>query len=247
MAKLPHNPLEGSQPELVFDLSTDSTDELVSVTVVHKDRPEYLNCCLQSFTNKSINSNYELIVIDQDSGKKSQDFLDAIEQNGVKVIRNKKNTWLSPAYNQGARAASPKAKYFLFMHCDNFILAPNFLDIMIGNSISKNSGLVGVGMPSYELGGQKVQYISDYFFLTSRKCYETCGPFYENELRLIGFSFIYSQSAAMNGFNPIKITQNVVHHEAVSAFSVSEYECMIEEAQPVIVREYSKLLSSRKP
>jgi hypothetical protein len=36
----------------------------VSIIVVHRDRPEYLNICLQSIVVTSCNNNYEIIEID---------------------------------------------------------------------------------------------------------------------------------------------------------------------------------------
>ena len=43
---IPFNPLEGEKPEITFKLN-DTTDELVSIIIVHKDRPEFLNIALQ--------------------------------------------------------------------------------------------------------------------------------------------------------------------------------------------------------
>src|SRR3990167_4211660 len=85
---LPHNPLEGDRPEFTINLH-DGSDEQVSIIIVHKDRPEYLNICLQSITVTSFNNNYEIIVVDNGSGKESQDFLNDIESEAkVKVVRN---------------------------------------------------------------------------------------------------------------------------------------------------------------
>ena len=39
---IPFNPLEGEKPEITFKLN-DTTDELVSIIIVHKDTPEFLN------------------------------------------------------------------------------------------------------------------------------------------------------------------------------------------------------------
>ena len=48
MADVPHNPLENPErPEITFDLP-DGSNEQISIIIVHKDRPEYLNICLQS-------------------------------------------------------------------------------------------------------------------------------------------------------------------------------------------------------
>src|SRR5271154_2319073 len=112
----PHNALEGERPDIVFDLQQQTTDEQVSIIVVHKDRPEYLNICLQSIAVTSLNNNYEIIVVDNASGQDSQDFLNEIEGE-VKVIRNDKNEWWSKACNQGAKAADKNSKYLIFMHC----------------------------------------------------------------------------------------------------------------------------------
>jgi pimeloyl-ACP methyl ester carboxylesterase len=99
----PHNPLEGERPELNVKLN-EGTDEHVSIIIVHKDRPEYLNICLQSIAVTSFNNNYEIIVVDNNSGKDSQDFLNDIE-NEVKVIRNETNLYWSAACNKGVQAA----------------------------------------------------------------------------------------------------------------------------------------------
>lgn len=86
-----YNPLTGDRPELVIPLN-DSTNEVVSIIIVHKDRPALLNICLQSIAVTSFNNNYEIIVVDNGSGPESQAFLDEIEDE-VKVIRNEKNIY----------------------------------------------------------------------------------------------------------------------------------------------------------
>ena len=60
---IPHNPLTGQRPEINIPLH-DGSDEQISIVIVHKDRPEYLNLCLQSITVCSFNNNYEIIVVD---------------------------------------------------------------------------------------------------------------------------------------------------------------------------------------
>ena len=96
-----HSPLDGPAAQLTIPLH-DGTEEQVSIVVVHNDKPEYLNLCLQSIAVTSFNNNYELIVVDNNSGKESQAFLDEIEEDGVKVIRNDKNLFWSAAANKGA-------------------------------------------------------------------------------------------------------------------------------------------------
>ena len=70
MANAPHNPLESpsEKPSLVIDRLRDGTSEQVSIIVVHKDRPEYLNICMQSIHAMSNLNNYEVIVVDKPAG-----------------------------------------------------------------------------------------------------------------------------------------------------------------------------------
>ena len=45
---VPYSALEGERPEISINMLQDGSDEQVSIIVVHRDRPEYLNICLQS-------------------------------------------------------------------------------------------------------------------------------------------------------------------------------------------------------
>ncbi|MFX5705370.1 glycosyltransferase, partial [Acinetobacter baumannii] len=89
------------------------TDEQISIIVVHKDKPEFLNICLQSIAVMSFNNNIEIIVVDNGSGRESQDYLDAINDD-IKVIRLESNKGWSVAANKGAAAASKTSKYLIF-------------------------------------------------------------------------------------------------------------------------------------
>ena len=61
-----NNPVESAKSELTVSLKNYS-DEQISIIIVHKDRPEYLNLCLQSIAVTSVNSNVEIIVVDNNS------------------------------------------------------------------------------------------------------------------------------------------------------------------------------------
>ena len=126
----PHNPLEGGKkPELVIP-THDSVEDQISIVVVHKDRPEYLNICLQSIAVTSFNNNYEIIVVDNGSDEESQSFLEDIK-NEVKLVRLPKNEYWSSAANKGVKAADKNSKYIVFMHCDVVVLNPAWLDLLI--------------------------------------------------------------------------------------------------------------------
>src|SRR3989337_2533469 len=100
----PHNPLEGPRPELTVDLH-DGSEEQVSIIIVHRNTPDYLNICLQSVHILSNMNNYEVIVVDNNSDQETQEYLNELEQEGIKIVRNNKNLWWSGACNRGIRAA----------------------------------------------------------------------------------------------------------------------------------------------
>lgn len=230
---VPHNPLEGNKPELTINLH-DGSEEAVSIIVVHRDRLEYLNICLQSIAITSLNNNYEIIVVDNGSGQDTQDYLDEIE-NEVKVVRNKENLYWTKAANLGAKAANKDSKYLIFMHCDVAILNPAWLDLLINVSESQDSGLVGVELGSYLLQTQKVDFIQDWCFLTSRECYKDCGPF-EEDLPQVGMNFIYTIKAQHNGFKPQVLKNSIAHHYRIFSLDFSKYEEFTESCMSTLPR-----------
>jgi glycosyltransferase involved in cell wall biosynthesis len=233
----PHNPLEGDRPELVFNLH-EGSEENVSIVVVHKDRPEYLNICLQSIAVTSLNNNYEIIVIDNNSGQDTQDFLDDIEGE-VKVIRNKENLWWGAAANKGADVADKNSKYLVFMHCDVVILNPAWLDLLINVSESQDAGLVGVELQSYFMHNQKVDFVQEWLMLTTRDCWEEAGPFH-SKLPQIGPAFIYTIKAQNAGFKPQMMRNPIAHHYRIFSLDINDYERLTEQAMvtiPQVLRE----------
>lgn len=234
---VPHNPLEGNRPELTVNLH-DGSEEQISIIIVHKDRPEYLNILLQTIAVTSFNNNYEIVVVDNGSGKDSQDFLDDV-QNDVKVVRNGKNLFWSEACNRGVAAADKNSKYFVFMHCDIAITNPAWLDLLINVSESQNSGLVGVELGSYYLQNQKVDFVQEWLMLMTRDCFKAIGPWPE-KLPQIGHSFIMTIKAQSKGMNPQVMKNPVAHHYKIFSLDISEYERMSESAQitiPTMIRD----------
>jgi GT2 family glycosyltransferase len=228
---MPHNPLEGEKPELTINLH-DGSEEQVSIIVVHKDRPEYLNICLQSIAVASFNNNYEIIVVDNGSGQDSQEFLSEIEKE-VKVIRNEKNLYWSAACNRGVEAANKNSKYFIFLHCDVVVLNPAWLDLLINVSEAQNTGFVGVQMQSYLMQDQKVDFIEEYCLLMTRDCWKDVGPFPE-ELPQVGMSFMMTLKAQQMGYKPQVMRNPIVHHYRIFALDINEYEKLTEQAMVTI-------------
>jgi glycosyltransferase involved in cell wall biosynthesis len=237
MTNVPHNPLEGERPELSLNLQN-STEEQVSIVIVHKDRPEYLNICLQSIAVTSMNNNYEIIVSDNNSGQDSQDFLNDIKDE-VTIVRNKENLFWSGAANRGAEKANKSSKYLIFMHCDVVITNPAWIDLLINVSESSNSGLVGLELQSYYMQNQKINFIQEWCVLVTRDCWEKCGPF-DERLPFVGSPFILTINAQNKGFKPQVMKNPIAHHYKIFSLDINEYERIIEKAMvtiPQIMRE----------
>lgn len=233
----PHNPLEGPRPELNLSLH-DGSEERVSIIVVHKDRPEYAVICLNSLVVTSSNFNYEIILVDNASGKESQDFLDQI-QDKVKVVRNEKNLYWGPAANRGVQAADRSSKYYIFMHDDVVITSPGWIDMMMNVAESQRSGMVGLERHHFYLQGQRADYIQEWCLLMTKECWQDCGPFPES-VPQIGVSFITTMKAGFKGHNPQVMQNPVAHHYKNFSLNVSEFAQLVETANanlPKLVRE----------
>lgn len=240
----PHNPLEGPRSELTINLY-DGTDDQISIIIVHKDRPEYLNILLQSICVCSTANNYEIIVVDNASGQDSQDFLSELESSGeIKVVRNPRNEYWSKAANRGAQAADRNSKYLIFMHCDVVVIHPAWIDLLVNASESQRSGLIGVEPMTWTMGDNKATFIQEYCMLMTRQCWEECGPWCE-ELPQVGGAFILTMNAIQKGFKPQQLNnQRLVHHYRVFNLNVSEYEKFAEQARvtiPKVMRNTTEL------
>jgi len=231
MATPAYNPLEGERPEMTVKLHENS-DDYISIIIVHRDRPEYLNICLQSIAVTSFNNNYEIIVVDNGSGKESQDFLKDIEGE-VKVVRNEKNLYWSSACNKGVQAADKNSKYFIFMHCDVVVLNPAWIDLLVNVSEAQQSGYVGIDTQSYMMGSQKVEFMQEYVILVTREAWKDIGPWPE-QLPQVGHAFIMTMRAQNKGHKPQIMKNQIVHHYRIFSLDIYDYERMTEQAMTTL-------------
>lgn len=241
ISPLPYNPLEGDRPELKIDLDN-GTDERIAIVVVHRDRPELLNMCLQSIVMTSVNNNIDIVVVDNASTTKDAiDYLEVLsKQPDIKIIRNEANIWWAAACNQGARAADKKAKYLIFMHQDCVVLNPAWLDVFVSISEAQDAGMISLEQGIFQYDRQKIPYLKEWCLMVSRDCWRDCGPFAE-ELRMVGSSFVMTQAALHLGYKPIVLGKlSLVHHYGAFSMDFSEFERMGEQSAaliPKLVRE----------
>lgn len=221
----PHSYLDGPKPGVNIVMGQVPHDDQVSIIVVHRDRPEYLNVCLQSIAINSSNNHYEIIVVDNNSTKQTAvNYLQDLQDNGeCKVIRNKENYYFPKAANMGAKAASKNSRYLIFMHDDVVILNPAWIDLMINLSDGEKSGHVGISMYSYEVDRTKYDFIEEWCMLVTRECWEDCGPL-EEDLPILGAPFLFTLTTQYSNHRPQIMKLSIAHHYANFSLEVNEYE-----------------------
>lgn len=227
-------------PELKFKMNPSFSDENVSIIIVHRNTPDLLNIAIQSIVTITPSTNYEIIVVDNGSDQESQDFLDEISSH-VKVIKNKKNEYWSKAANQGVKAADPNSNFYVFMHSDVVILSPHWIDAMITTANGNDSGLVGLQIAQYEIDTQKVDFLQEWCLLVSKKCWELAGP-WEEQLELIGHSFLFTLKAQKQSMNPQWMRQPIVHHYGVTATGNGLDVSIAEQQKEIAMERLPKLL-----
>lgn len=234
MSQIPYNPLESPQrPELVIDLH-DGSNERISIIIVHHNRPEYLNMCLQSIHVMSNLNNYECVIVDNAStDPDTLDYLNVLEEQGIKVVRNKENLYWSAAANQGVAVADKNSKYIMFLHCDTVILNQSWLDVLINIAETKNSGIVGLQLQHYYIQKQRIDYVQEWCMLMTRDCWNDCGP-WPTELPLVGNAFIMTIRAMTKGYKPTAMTNNLVHHYRAISYDPNKLEQISEQAMVTI-------------
>ncbi len=224
-----------------IDISRTNVEDSVSIVIVHKDKPGYLNACLQTIALKSINNNYEIIVVDNASGPETQEFLYDLEKD-VKVIRNEKNLYFSAAANIGYNAADVNSKYIIFMHSDTLVLSPAWIDLMINVAEANKSGMVGLESGQYYIGNQKIEFVSEWCVLFTRACFDKIGKWPE-QLPLVGNAFITTLKAQQEGFSPQIMKNTIVHHDKIFGIDVNQYEKISEEALALLPKMVSQVQS----
>jgi len=227
--------------EIKIDLSKANVQDSVSIVIVHKDKPEYLNICLQSIAVNSINNNYEIIIVDNQSGLETQAFLDDLEKD-VKVVRADRNLYFSAAANLGFRHADKNSKYVIFLHHDVVILNQAWIDLIINVAESNKSGFVGVESGSYFIGNQKAEFVQEWCLLVTRQCFEKIHGFPE-QLPLVGNAFIATLKAQQEGFRPQVMKNNLVHHYKNFSVDVNTFEKLSEEAMALLPKIVSQTQS----
>lgn len=120
-----------------------SGEPLVSIIIPNKDEVDTLKTCLDSIYNKSTYSNYEIIVIENNSETKEiLDYYKTIDgKNNTKVIYWEGEYNFSAINNYGI--ANSSGEFIVLLNNDTEIITPDWLEHMIGTCQRKDVGIVG--------------------------------------------------------------------------------------------------------
>lgn len=120
-------------------------DPLVSIVIPNYEHEDVLKTCIDSLYNVNTYKNFEIIIVENNSKKKSTfDYYEQVqaEHENVKVV-----TWEGTEFNFSAinnfGVKYSKGQYLLFLNNDTKVLAPEAIREMIGTCSRNNVGIVG--------------------------------------------------------------------------------------------------------
>lgn len=120
-------------------------DPLVSIVIPNYEHEDVLKTCIDSLYNVNTYKNFEIIIVENNSKKKSTfDYYKQVqaEHENVKVV-----TWEGTEFNFSAinnfGAKYAKGQYLLFLNNDTKVIAPEAIREMAGTCSRKNVGIVG--------------------------------------------------------------------------------------------------------
>ena len=116
---------------------------LVSVLIPNKDQKESLKKCLDSVFEKTTYSNYEIIIIENNSTESDTFayYQELQKRSNVKVITWKEGFNYSAINNFGEKEAS--GDYLLFLNNDVEVINPRWMEEMLGNCQRPEVGITG--------------------------------------------------------------------------------------------------------
>jgi N-acetylglucosaminyl-diphospho-decaprenol L-rhamnosyltransferase len=117
---------------------TSTPTAALAVVIVNYNTGPWLERCLRSLDAARGDLAVDVVVIDNDSHDGSAK---AAERAGVRLVRNPTNRYLSPAWNQGARATD--APYLLFLNPDTEWFHGTLSDLVRVARAHPQAGIVG--------------------------------------------------------------------------------------------------------
>lgn len=133
--------LENQMYRVKYDLPQDLP--LVSIIIPTRNNLRLLKKCIKSISHKTEYSNYEILIIDNNSdNQQTLHYLEKLkEKDNISVLRDKRDFNFSAINNKAVKSA--KGKYICFLNDDTEVISPNWLSEMVSIAIQKGVGAVG--------------------------------------------------------------------------------------------------------
>ena len=108
-----------------------------------KDAKEDLEKCIQSILEKSSYTNYEILIVENNStGEEIFSYYKELSENSrIRLLRWKREFNYSAINNYGAKKA--KGDYLLFLNNDTEVISPDWIEEMLGFCQRPDTGIVG--------------------------------------------------------------------------------------------------------
>lgn len=118
-------------------------EPLVSIIIPNKDAKEDLEKCIQSILEKSSYTNYEILIVENNStGEEIFSYYKELSENSrIRLLRWKREFNYSAINNYGAKKA--KGDYLLFLNNDTEVISPDWIEEMLGFCQRPDTGIVG--------------------------------------------------------------------------------------------------------
>ncbi len=199
--------------------------EKTSIIIVHQNEHEHLSILLQSIKVCSINNDYEIIIVDNNSNSdETLEYLKYIEkEKDISVIRNVENKSYSRSLMIGSEHVTDDSEYLIFSHSDNVVLSRNWLDFLIEQDLdNSNMGALCVGpLMKYAGPGGELKEGPYYNFLfTKKSIFNNLNKFAAVECKNVGLFLGYQVQLQEIGKQTIMATPiNFIGHYACGKIS----------------------------
>lgn len=116
---------------------------LVSIIIPNKDEKSSLKQCIDSILEKTTYSNYEIIVVENNSTcKEIFEYYNEIEKNEkIKVVMWKDEFNYSAINNYGVNNSN--GEFIILLNNDTQIITPDWIEVMLGECQREDVGIVG--------------------------------------------------------------------------------------------------------
>lgn len=116
----------------------------ISIIICNKDEVPTLKTCVESILNKSTYSNYEIIIVENNStDEQTFAYYKELEQKDsrIRVVYYKEEFNYSKVNNFGAQYAT--GDYYILLNNDTEVITPNWMEQMVGYCQRDDVGIVG--------------------------------------------------------------------------------------------------------